>query len=112
MSVGRVLATAEAALLDAQVDHLSACRHLPEAEVVALAAKCKELLLREPNVSAVKAPVVIVGDTHGQFHDLAEVFRVAGPAPDTNYLFLGDYVDRCVCVVMTRVEEEWWSGVC
>ena len=94
MSIGRVLAASEAALLDAQVSHLAGCRHLPEPEVIALCAKAKELLMREPNVSAVKAPVVIVGDTHGQFHDLAEVFRVAGPAPDTNYLFLGDYVDR------------------
>lgn len=36
-----------------------------------------------------RAPVVVVGDTHGQFHDLAEIFKIAGPAPDTNYLFLG-----------------------
>lgn len=43
----------------------------------------------------VAAPVVVVGDTHGQFHDLLEIFKIAGPAPDTNFLFLGDYVDRC-----------------
>lgn len=56
----------------------------------------QELLSRESNVTHVRAPVVVVGDTHGQFHDLMEIFKIAGKAPDTNYLFLGDYVDRCV----------------
>lgn len=56
----------------------------------------QELLARESNVTHVRAPVVVVGDTHGQFHDLMEIFKIAGNAPDTNFLFLGDYVDRCV----------------
>lgn len=59
----------------------------------------QELLSRESNVTHVRAPVVVVGDTHGQFHDLMEIFKIAGQAPDTNYLFLGDYVDRCACAV-------------
>ena len=104
--VAKVLSQQEATVRDAQVSQLSECKVLSEDEVVELASKCKELLQLESNVTHVHAPVVVVGDTHGQFHDLMEIFKINGPAPDTNYLFLGDYVDRgyysveTVCMVI------------
>lgn len=46
--------------------------------------------MQESNVVHVQAPVTVVGDIHGQFFDLIEIFKIGGWCPDTNYLFLGN----------------------
>jgi serine/threonine-protein phosphatase 2A catalytic subunit len=57
--------------------------------------------MKESNVQPVACPVTVVGDVHGQLDDLLEMFRIGGDSPDTNYLFMGDYVDRGIHSVET-----------
>ena len=56
--------------LEQQIAQLMLCKPLSEESVKALCEKAKEILINESNVSAVKPPVTICGDIHGQFYDL------------------------------------------
>ena len=80
--------------LDTCLEKLYKGQLLPEATIRALCFKIKEMLVKESNVIHIQTPVTVVGDMHGQFHDMLELFNIGGRIPDTNYLFLGDYVDR------------------
>ncbi|GKT37213.1 Serine/threonine-protein phosphatase 4 catalytic subunit [Aduncisulcus paluster] len=80
--------------LDEQIARLERCELLEDVEVKNLCQKAREILLKENNMVIVDGAVTVCGDIHGQFYDLKELFRVGGRCPDTNYIFLGDYVDR------------------
>lgn len=67
---------------------------LTQSNIRLLCQKVKELLVEESNVQPVNAPVTVAGDIHGQYYDLKELFRVGGSLPGTNYIFIGDFVDR------------------
>eukprot|EP00792_Barthelona_sp_PAP020_P006522 TRINITY_DN3020_c0_g4_i1.p1 TRINITY_DN3020_c0_g4~~TRINITY_DN3020_c0_g4_i1.p1 ORF type:complete len:308 (-),score=79.07 TRINITY_DN3020_c0_g4_i1:163-1086(-) len=87
--------------LDEILEKLFKCQLIKEAEVKTICEKVKEILMQESNIQVVKAPITLVGDIHGQFYDLLEMFKLGGDLPDTNYLFLGDFVDRGVFSVET-----------
>eukprot|EP01121_Diplochlamys_sp_Union-15-3_P014197 TRINITY_DN4497_c0_g1_i4.p1 TRINITY_DN4497_c0_g1~~TRINITY_DN4497_c0_g1_i4.p1 ORF type:complete len:307 (+),score=48.13 TRINITY_DN4497_c0_g1_i4:135-1055(+) len=80
--------------LDRQIEQLRVCELIKETEVKELCAKAKEILSAESNVVRINPPVTICGDIHGQFYDLKELFKIGGECPETNYLFMGDFVDR------------------
>ena len=86
--------TASNADIDALLERVFRKETLSEREITGVCDHVKEILKRESNMQLVTAPVVVVGDIHGQFYDLLELFHIAGRPPHTNYLFLGDYVDR------------------
>lgn len=64
----------------------------------------QEAALVEVNPSSPAASVVVVGDTHGQFHDACRMFDIAGtPTEDRMYIFNGDFVDRGAWGIETLV---------
>ena len=70
------------------------CEALTEPELEQLCLRCKDILVEESNVQPVSSPVTVCGDIHGQFHDLLKLFQTGGEIPETNYVFMGDFVDR------------------
>ncbi|KHN80713.1 Serine/threonine-protein phosphatase PP1 isozyme 1, partial [Toxocara canis] len=54
----------------------------------------KEVFLSQSIFIEIDPPARICGDTHGQYGDVLRLFHRGGFPPQSNYLFLGDYVDR------------------
>jgi serine/threonine-protein phosphatase PP1 catalytic subunit len=92
---------------------------LTEEEIKHLCHKSREVFISQPNLLELEAPIKIcgkyarnikigcfLGDVHGQFYDLLRIFEYGGFPPESNYLFLGDYIDRgkqsieTVCLLM------------
>ncbi|GAB5363753.1 hypothetical protein AAMO2058_000910200 [Amorphochlora amoebiformis] len=80
--------------LDKWIDKAKKCECLTETEYKSLCGKVLEILIEESNIQPVNSPVTVCGDIHGQFWDVLELFKIGGDVPKTNYIFMGDFVDR------------------
>jgi serine/threonine-protein phosphatase PP1 catalytic subunit len=67
---------------------------LTEQEIKSLCIQSRDIFINQPILLELEAPIKIWGDTHGQYYDLLRLFEYGGFPPESNYIFLGDYVDR------------------
>jgi serine/threonine-protein phosphatase PP1 catalytic subunit len=88
--------------IDKYIDKLLAQRNakpsksntLTENEVKNILNQARDILINQPMLLELEAPIKIMGDIHGQYPDLLRAFDYGGYPPEANYLFLGDYIDR------------------
>lgn len=67
---------------------------LDEAEIETLCHRSRAIFMSQPMFLELEPPIKVVGDIHGQYYDLLRLFEYGAYPPESNYLFLGDYVDR------------------
>ncbi len=72
---------------------------IPQRDACQIIIRAIAALSEQPNVVPVRfaadEQITVCGDTHGQYYDTLNIFRLAGkPGPTNRFLFNGDFVDR------------------
>ncbi|PHZ17584.1 Metallo-dependent phosphatase [Rhizopus microsporus ATCC 52813] len=67
---------------------------LNQNEIIAICRYAYDVFMSQPTLLELSPGVKVAGDIHGQYFDLIRLFDLCGFPPTSNYLFLGDYVDR------------------
>ncbi|MCP3667180.1 MAG: hypothetical protein GY696_32590 [Gammaproteobacteria bacterium] len=65
-----------------------------EKDLDIILTEARRVMAEQETMVTTKVPMIVVGDVHGQFADLQRIFNILEPPPVSNYVFLGDYVDR------------------
>ena len=74
--------------------HLSREGRLHEVQILRIIETARDILRTEATLLDVSLPVNVCGSIHGQYYDLMKLMEVGGSPDLTNYIFLGNYVDR------------------
>ncbi|EUD66567.1 protein phosphatase 3, catalytic subunit [Plasmodium inui San Antonio 1] len=75
-------------------DHLKKEGRIRKEDCLDIIKKVIDIVSNEPNLLRLQDPITIVGDIHGQYYDFLKLLEVGGNPDNTQFLFLGDYVDR------------------
>ena len=102
VSMGSKSSTEEGFSVDSIIEQLLSVQNKSPGTLVNLKLKdietiidlAGEVIMTQPMLLEINAPVIVGTDVHGQYYDLLRFFNDAGNPPETSYLFLGDYVDR------------------
>jgi serine/threonine-protein phosphatase 5 len=81
------------------MEYMKSQKVLHKKHLWTLLLKLKEILKKCEALEEIEVPagkeITICGDTHGQYYDLCNIFKLNGyPSEENPYLFNGDFVDR------------------
>mmetsp|Transcript_15393 Transcript_15393/g.19234 ORF Transcript_15393/g.19234 Transcript_15393/m.19234 type:complete len:490 (-) Transcript_15393:160-1629(-) len=82
----------------ASIKHMEAQKLVHKRYIARLLIACQHYFASLPSLISIPTPttkITVCGDTHGQFYDVLNIWKINGYPSATNpYLFNGDFVDR------------------